>query len=167
MGQPQSWAFSCDVQGVEMKLLPCPFCGDDEPEFEREGTGRVSCIVVCTNCGCRHQSSDSGEHNGSSWNRRHGDGANGALGERAAVVAWLRHPLQGPAGLGGVLWGGGYANCIERGDHKGCAECGAKPCPDCSRCPNCEYHRDRCPNSTDEDKTRGGHHKVRSEDGTE
>lgn len=55
---------------MSIKLLPCPFCGDDEPEFERMGTGRVSCIVICTNCGCRHDSGDSGEHNGTSWNRR-------------------------------------------------------------------------------------------------
>ena len=51
-------------------LLPCPFCGY-AAEFERKGTSRVSCIVVCTNCGARHESSDVGDASGSSWNTRH------------------------------------------------------------------------------------------------
>ena len=52
------------------KLLPCPFCGHDTPEFERMGDRRQSCIVICGNCGARHESSDEGEHCGSSWNQR-------------------------------------------------------------------------------------------------
>jgi len=54
----------------KQQLKPCPFCGHDTPEFERLGTPRQSCIVVCGNCGCRHESSDEGEHNGASWNDR-------------------------------------------------------------------------------------------------
>ena len=50
-------------------LLPCPFCGH-EANFEREGTGRHSCIVSCGWCGARHESSDEGEQSGSSWNQR-------------------------------------------------------------------------------------------------
>ena len=51
-------------------LKPCPFCGHDTPEFERLGNRRQSCIVICGNCGCRHESSDEGERCGSSWNER-------------------------------------------------------------------------------------------------
>ena len=50
-------------------LLPCPFCGG-LADFERIGTRRHSCIVACTNCGCRHESSDEGRFSGDSWNRR-------------------------------------------------------------------------------------------------
>lgn len=50
-------------------LLPCPFCGGDA-YFERTGTQRRSCIVSCTDCGARHESSDEGDRSGSSWNRR-------------------------------------------------------------------------------------------------
>lgn len=52
------------------ELLPCPFCGGDA-EFERMGDRRQSCIVACTDCGCRHESSDEHENNGASWNSRH------------------------------------------------------------------------------------------------
>jgi Lar family restriction alleviation protein len=51
-------------------LLPCPFCGNAEPYFERTGTPRQSCIVECGNCGCRHESSDEGDNSGLSWNER-------------------------------------------------------------------------------------------------
>lgn len=50
-------------------LKPCPFCGG-KAEFERYGDRRQSCIVICTNCGARHESSDQGWHNGYSWNSR-------------------------------------------------------------------------------------------------
>jgi Lar family restriction alleviation protein len=50
-------------------LKPCPFCGG-EPYFERLGDPRQSCILVCGNCGCRHESSDEGVENGTSWNDR-------------------------------------------------------------------------------------------------
>lgn len=53
-----------------LKLLPCPFCGHDTPEFERIGTPGQSCIVECGMCGCRHESSDEGVRNGASWNTR-------------------------------------------------------------------------------------------------
>lgn len=48
-------------------LLPCPFCGD-EAEVERYGTPRQSCIVACTNCGCRLSSNENGA--GRAWNQR-------------------------------------------------------------------------------------------------
>lgn len=51
------------------ELKPCPFCGG-EAEFERMGDRRQSCIVVCTDCGGRHESGDEGERSGDSWNRR-------------------------------------------------------------------------------------------------
>jgi len=52
------------------ELLPCPFCGHDSPEFERMGTRRQSCIVICGHCGARHESSDEDAESGSSWNQR-------------------------------------------------------------------------------------------------
>jgi Lar family restriction alleviation protein len=54
---------------MSIELKPCPFCGH-EAEFERLGDRRQSCIVACTGCGARHESSDEGEHNGKSWDRR-------------------------------------------------------------------------------------------------
>lgn len=50
-------------------LLPCPFCGG-EAEFERMGTSRQSCIVVCGSCGARLESSDEYQRSGSRWNDR-------------------------------------------------------------------------------------------------
>lgn len=55
---------------MTQSLKPCPFCGHDTPEFERIGTSRQSCIVVCGDCGARHESSDEYERSGSSWNQR-------------------------------------------------------------------------------------------------
>lgn len=52
------------------KLLPCPFCGG-EAEFERMGTPRQSCIVACTDCGGRLETSEEGAACGSQWNDRH------------------------------------------------------------------------------------------------
>lgn len=51
------------------ELLPCPFCGG-QASFERRGTPRQSCIVVCGWCGCRHESGDEGAKCGESWNTR-------------------------------------------------------------------------------------------------
>ena len=53
-------------------LKPCPFC-DGQPAFERRGTPRQSCIVLCGNCGCRHECSDENERSGQSWNDRAAD----------------------------------------------------------------------------------------------
>ena len=50
-------------------LLPCPFCGG-KAEFERMGTSRQSCIVVCDSCGARLESSDEYQRSGSRWNDR-------------------------------------------------------------------------------------------------
>lgn len=63
------------------ELLPCPFCGNDEPAFERTGTSRHSCIVACGNCGCRHESGDEYGNSGKSWNTR------AALSQRAPTAA--------------------------------------------------------------------------------
>ena len=52
------------------ELLPCPFCGHEKPTFVRRGDSRQSCIIECGWCGCRHESSDEGEDNGSTWNTR-------------------------------------------------------------------------------------------------
>ena len=52
------------------ELKPCPFCGHVSPYFERMGTPRWSCIVICTDCGARHESSDEDERSGWSWNQR-------------------------------------------------------------------------------------------------
>jgi Lar family restriction alleviation protein len=57
------------VTTPQVSLLPCPFCGG-KPYIERAGTGRASCIVVCEDCGVRHESADEYEHSGQAWNRR-------------------------------------------------------------------------------------------------
>lgn len=54
---------------MSQELKPCPFCGG-QAEYERQGTSRQSCIVACTQCGCRHESSDQDWYNGSQWNTR-------------------------------------------------------------------------------------------------
>lgn len=62
--------------GLTKPLKPCPFCGG-EAEFERRGTGRQSCIVACTECGCRLETSETWS-SGQAWNQRHENAA--ALG---------------------------------------------------------------------------------------
>lgn len=54
---------------MAIHLKPCPFCGG-EGEFERYGNSRQSCIVACTNCGCRLETNESEWNSGSDWNRR-------------------------------------------------------------------------------------------------
>ena len=73
------------------QLKPCPFCGSAEPVFERVGTSRQSCIVVCGNCGARHESCDEGEDSGASWNRR----AQPAQAVPVLTESELRSILQG------------------------------------------------------------------------
>jgi Lar family restriction alleviation protein len=51
------------------KLKPCPFCGG-EPSFERLGTHRQSCIIQCTHCGCRLETSEENALCGRQWNER-------------------------------------------------------------------------------------------------
>lgn len=77
-------------------LKPCPFCGHDTPEFERMGTPRQSCIVVCGDCGARHESSDEGENSGRSWNTR-ADAAQAApVGYvNGSALRWLHSPDRG------------------------------------------------------------------------
>lgn len=50
-------------------LAPCPFCSGNA-EFDRIGTGRVSCIIKCTACNCTLESNESSEHCGKQWNDR-------------------------------------------------------------------------------------------------
>ena len=52
-----------------IKLLPCPFCGDPDPEIERYGTPRVSTIYSCSNCGCSLETGEEWDH-GKDWNKR-------------------------------------------------------------------------------------------------
>lgn len=82
------------------RLKPCPFCGG-EAEFERLGTGRVSCIVVCYGCGARHESGDSGAASGTSWNRRHTEppaprGDARRLVDEAIAAVWDIHDRADP-----------------------------------------------------------------------
>jgi len=51
-----------------MKLLPCPFCGD-EAEIERCGDRRRSTIYQCTSCGCSLETGEEWDH-GAGWNTR-------------------------------------------------------------------------------------------------
>lgn len=50
-------------------LLPCPLC-EGEAEYARLGTGRVSCIIACTDCGLKLETGESGAMCGRSWNSR-------------------------------------------------------------------------------------------------
>ena len=54
---------------MTVDLKPCPFCGG-HAYLERTGTRHQSCIVACSDCGARHESSDEDERSGQSWNRR-------------------------------------------------------------------------------------------------
>lgn len=60
-----------------IKLKPCPFCGG-EAEIERMGTNRQSCIIACTECGCRHEGPDEYDRCGYQWNLRATDQAHAA-----------------------------------------------------------------------------------------
>lgn len=53
-------------------LRRCPFCGG-KPEVEREGTGRQSCIIECTECAAHLETNETGEHCGSQWNTRYAE----------------------------------------------------------------------------------------------
>jgi Lar family restriction alleviation protein len=79
-----------------VKLLPCPFCGG-EAEFQRRGTGRVSCVVDCTECGASHSSSDEGDRSGTSWNRRAAEAERDAALPKVAlaeaVLSWRADAL--------------------------------------------------------------------------
>ena len=55
----------------EIKLKPCPFCGDENIEVVRTGTPRRSCIVACTNCSCSLESNEQGY--GYWWNWRYNE----------------------------------------------------------------------------------------------
>ena len=66
------------------KLLPCPFCGDEDIEVERVGTSRHSCVVACTNCGVRIESGEDGF--GSAWNTRAPQAASSEIGDEAGTL---------------------------------------------------------------------------------
>lgn len=51
------------------ELKPCPFCGG-QADLLQAGNRHQSCIIECTNCGTRHESSDEEPHSGRSWNAR-------------------------------------------------------------------------------------------------
>lgn len=74
-------------------LLPCPFCGHEHPEFERMGDRRQSCIVICGNCGARHESGDEGSRNGSSWNQRSEPGQDGLRATLETALARIEDML--------------------------------------------------------------------------
>lgn len=50
------------------ELLPCPFCGG-EAEIEQQGTGRISTIYSCLDCGCRLETGETWQVP-SQWNQR-------------------------------------------------------------------------------------------------
>mgnify|MGYP007068285915 CR=1 FL=1 len=50
-------------------LNPCPFCGG-KAYFERVGTHRCSCVVVCEDCGCRLETNEEDIFCGMQWNQR-------------------------------------------------------------------------------------------------
>lgn len=55
----------------EDDLLPCPFCSG-RAEFVRRGTGRQSCQVACTECGCSMETGETWQ-SGLAWNTRNRD----------------------------------------------------------------------------------------------
>lgn len=74
------------------ELKPCPFCGG-KASFERQGTHRQSCIVVCDSCGCRHESGYEYELSAHGWNTRQP-----AMHADADTLERFRNPLT-PFGL--------------------------------------------------------------------
>lgn len=105
-------------------LLPCPFCGHEEPTFERVGTPRQSCIVICGNCGCRHESSDEGARSGTQWNTR----ADATCSLRSAPKPELQEAFaerykSDPADPSCAemlsLYSDGWADCSLRGGQQG------------------------------------------------
>ena len=51
------------------ELKPCPFCGG-KGEIERMGTGRVSMIIACVECGCRLETGETFISKNCQWNTR-------------------------------------------------------------------------------------------------
>ncbi len=54
------------------ELKPCPFCGG-EPYIDRMGTGRVSMMISCIDCGCMLETSETFIGPNCSWNTREAD----------------------------------------------------------------------------------------------
>lgn len=52
------------------ELLPCPFCNGNAV-IERMGSGRVSMIYTCEDCGCRLETGETFLNPYCSWNTRH------------------------------------------------------------------------------------------------
>lgn len=55
----------------ENELLPCPFCGG-KAVYDRVGTHKVSCIILCIDCGCRLETGEEW-NSGRRWNTRRPD----------------------------------------------------------------------------------------------
>lgn len=55
-----------------IELKPCPFCSGSAV-LVRPATPRQSCIVQCSNCGCKLDSNDPEWNSGAAWNRRAAD----------------------------------------------------------------------------------------------
>lgn len=91
----------------EMELRPCPFCGK-AAEFERRGDRRQSCIVVCSECGARHESGDTW-NSGSSWNRR----AEPAMPDLSFLRTVTRAPVTESCPEGGSSAGVQYTEPLE------------------------------------------------------
>jgi hypothetical protein len=88
---------------------------DLKAEFERTGTPRRSCIVVCHSCGARHESSDEDERSGMSWNERAADAMSIRL--EMAADGWYSEDR-----LSDIGWGKGkpgYSIWFERYDWHG------------------------------------------------
>ncbi|WP_421710820.1 Lar family restriction alleviation protein [Alcanivorax sp.] len=74
------------------KLKPCPFCGGD-PEYERHGTNRQSCIIACGDCGARIESGETEGLEGGMWNTRTADDELTAVNARIAELKKALEPL--------------------------------------------------------------------------
>lgn len=68
-----------------ISLKPCPLC-EEEAEFERFGTLKVSCIVICKSCGCTVESNETDIQCGSQWNTRPADKV---IENQDPTILWL------------------------------------------------------------------------------
>lgn len=131
---------------VAQKLLPCPFCGE-EAEFERLGMRRSSCIVKCLFCGCRVETSETGEACGRNWNTRRGEAAaeqRGAEREREAAYRLMNAcPYCDKNDSGGIF------PCVL---HGGCERAQIIQLPDgtfTAICPSCGHDCSRARSAAD------------------
>ena len=78
----------------DTELKPCPFCGG-EAHIERLGDKRVSCIVMCEDCGGALESSET-FNQGAQWNTRPTP-SDSVMVNRDDLAAYLRAPHMGKA----------------------------------------------------------------------